>query len=50
MVGQDSGAWERFFKRYYQFIIGICGRRRLEQSDAEDVAQEVLLRLAQRLE
>ncbi|OJW26086.1 MAG: RNA polymerase subunit sigma [Planctomycetales bacterium 71-10] len=41
--------WSDFARRYAPMIRGWCRRWRLQEADAEDVAQEVLARLASRL-
>jgi RNA polymerase sigma factor (sigma-70 family) len=51
-VGQepsDQAAWEAFVGRYGPRIRGWCPHRGLQPADAEDVAQDVLLRLARAL-
>ena len=45
----DREAWNEFVARYGPRIRQWCHRWRLQDSDADDVAQEVLLRLAQKL-
>jgi len=45
----DPGAWEAFVRRYAPAVAGWCRRWGLQSADAEDVTQEVLLRLARRL-
>lgn len=45
--GQDD--WNDFARRYEPMIRQWCRRWRLQEADAEDVAQEVLARLASRL-
>ncbi len=42
-------AWATFAARYRDVILGWCRRRELPEDGAEDVAQEVLLRLFQEL-
>ena len=52
-IGQnrnDEAAWCEFVERYGSRIYGWCLNRRLTPVDAEDVTQNVLLRLAQKLE
>jgi RNA polymerase sigma-70 factor (ECF subfamily) len=46
---RDSQAWEEFVGVYGPLIFGYCRLRRLQDSDASDVAQEVLARLAKSL-
>ena len=40
----DSSAWSEFVKQYGHLIIHWCRRYGLQSADAEDVAQDVLLR------
>ena len=51
-VGNNSGdhaAWEAFVARYGPKIRGWCRQRGLQPADAEDVTQDVLLRLSRAL-
>jgi RNA polymerase sigma-70 factor (ECF subfamily) len=45
----DPRAWGAFVRRYAPAVAGWCRRWGLQSADAEDVTQEVLLRLARRL-
>src|SRR5262249_29075280 len=45
----DQAAWDRFVERYGPKIYGWCRQWRLQEADAEDVTQEVLLCLARTL-
>jgi RNA polymerase sigma-70 factor (ECF subfamily) len=45
----DAAAWEAFVRRYGPKIYEWCRQWGLQDADAEDVAQNVLLRLAQKL-
>jgi len=45
----DEAAWEEFLRRYGPRIQGWCRGWGLQDADAEDVAQMVLLRLAARM-
>jgi RNA polymerase sigma-70 factor (ECF subfamily) len=45
-VPPDEAAWAEFADRYGRRIYGWCARWGLQQSDAEDVTQQVLLKLA----
>src|SRR5262249_34560722 len=45
----DAAAWEAFVARYGPKIYEWCRYWRLQEADAEDVTQNVLLRLAQKL-
>src|SRR4051812_26981460 len=45
----DQALWGEFVDRYGPLIYGWCRRWKLQESDAEDVTQDVLLRLATRM-
>jgi len=45
----DHEAWREFDERYRELILRYCRRRGLQQSDAEDVRQAVMLNLAKKL-
>jgi RNA polymerase sigma-70 factor (ECF subfamily) len=45
----DQEAWARFVERYGPKIYGWCRRWGLQAADTEDVAQDVLLKLAARM-
>jgi RNA polymerase sigma-70 factor (ECF subfamily) len=45
----DQSAWDRFVERYGPKIFGWCRRWNLQEADAEDVTQNVLLCLARKL-
>jgi RNA polymerase sigma-70 factor (ECF subfamily) len=45
----DEAAWEEFVRRYGPRILGWCRGWGLQDADAEDVAQIVLLQLAARM-
>lgn len=45
----DEAAWEEFVRRYQPRIHGWCRGWGLQEADAEDVAQMVLVRLAARM-
>jgi RNA polymerase sigma-70 factor (ECF subfamily) len=47
--GRNQRAWSEFVDRYGRKIYGWCRRWRLQEADAEDVTQIVLLKLAQRM-
>jgi RNA polymerase sigma-70 factor (ECF subfamily) len=47
--GQNQAAWSEFVARYGRKIYGWCLRWRLQDADAQDVTQIVLLRLARRM-
>lgn len=42
----DATAWSEFMDVYSPLIYGFCRSRKLQSSDAADVAQEVLMRVA----
>jgi RNA polymerase sigma factor (sigma-70 family) len=46
---QNQAAWSEFVDRYGRKIYGWCLRFRLQDADAQDVTQIVLLKLAQRM-
>jgi RNA polymerase sigma-70 factor (ECF subfamily) len=46
---RDAAAWEAFVDRYGPKIYSWCRRWHLQDADAEDVAQDVLLRLAEKI-
>ena len=45
----NDTAWEEFVEQYGRHIYRWCRRWRLQDADAEDVAQEILLKLARKL-
>jgi RNA polymerase sigma-70 factor (ECF subfamily) len=45
----DQAAWSAFVDRYGPHIYGWCRRWSLQEADAQDVTQTVLLKLAQRM-
>ena len=45
----DQEAWNEFVERYGRKVYGWCGQWGLQEADAEDVTQDVLLRLAGKL-
>ena len=45
----DHAAWREFDRRYRDLILRYCRRRGLQQTDAEDVRQMVMLNLARQL-
>jgi RNA polymerase sigma factor (sigma-70 family) len=45
----DAGCWNAFVDRYAPKIYGWCRQRRLQEADAQDVTQEVLALLVQKL-
>jgi RNA polymerase sigma-70 factor (ECF subfamily) len=45
----DQEAWNEFVERYGRRIYGWCRQWGLQEADAEDVTQDVLLRLASKL-
>jgi RNA polymerase sigma factor (sigma-70 family) len=44
--GSDAVSWQTFFEIYAPLIYRYCRSRRLQEADAEDVAQEVLAQVA----
>jgi RNA polymerase sigma-70 factor (ECF subfamily) len=45
----DASAWREFERHYGAKVLGWCRRWGLQQADAEDVTQAVLLRLAEKM-
>jgi RNA polymerase sigma-70 factor (ECF subfamily) len=45
----DQAAWEQFVERYARTIHGWCRQANLQEADAEDVTQMVLLKLAEKM-
>jgi RNA polymerase sigma-70 factor (ECF subfamily) len=45
----DAADWAEFVRRYGPLVHGWCRRWRLQEADAEDVTQTVLVRLAAKL-
>ena len=48
-VPADQAAWGAFAERYGRKIYGWCRHWQLQEADAEDVTQQVLLKLAQKM-
>lgn len=48
-VPPDQAAWARFADRYGRKIYGWCRQWKLQEADAEDVTQGVLLKLAEKM-
>jgi RNA polymerase sigma-70 factor (ECF subfamily) len=48
-VPTDQAAWGEFAERYGRKIYGWCRHWQLQEADAEDVTQQVLLKLAQKM-
>jgi RNA polymerase sigma-70 factor (ECF subfamily) len=46
----DQAAWGAFVDRYGRLIYDWCRQWRLQEADAEDVTQDVLLRIARRMQ
>jgi len=44
--GDDNSAWVEFVQVYGPMVFGYCRIRKLQESDAADVSQEVMVRLA----
>jgi RNA polymerase sigma-70 factor (ECF subfamily) len=47
--GTDQSAWAEFVRRYGPLVYRWCRQWRLQEADAEDVTQTVLVKLAQKL-
>jgi RNA polymerase sigma-70 factor (ECF subfamily) len=45
----NADAWDRFIRRYRPKIYGWCRTWGLQEADAEDVAQDVIAKLAQKM-
>jgi RNA polymerase sigma factor (sigma-70 family) len=45
----DQAAWDVFVEQYGRHIYRWCRQRKLQDADAEDVTQEILVKLAQKL-
>src|SRR6516164_8797701 len=45
----DQGAWDSFVELYGRHIYRWCRQWKLQDADAEDVTQDILVRLAQKL-
>src|SRR5262249_57495976 len=45
----DQAAWNEFVERYGRRIYGWCRQWGLQEADAQDVTQDVLLRLARKM-
>jgi RNA polymerase sigma-70 factor (ECF subfamily) len=48
-ASQDQTAWAEFVERYGRKIYGWCRHWGLQEADAEDVTQDVLLKLAEKM-
>jgi RNA polymerase sigma-70 factor (ECF subfamily) len=46
----DEDAWRQFVDRYGELIFGWCGRWGLQQADAQDVTQTIMLKLVRALQ
>lgn len=46
----DPAAWDQFVRRYGPQLLGWCRRWGLQPADAEDICQDVLLRVAKQME
>lgn len=46
---RNAEAWDRFIRRYRPKIYGWCRTWGVQEADAEDVAQEVIAKLAQKM-
>jgi RNA polymerase sigma-70 factor (ECF subfamily) len=45
----DAPAWSEFLRRYGPQVLGWCRHWRLQDADAEDIAQDVLLRVSKQM-
>ena len=45
----DATAWDEFLRRYGPQVLGWCRHWHLQEADAEDVAQDVLLRVSRQM-
>jgi RNA polymerase sigma-70 factor (ECF subfamily) len=45
----DAAAWEEFVRRYGRMVYGWCRHYQLQEADAEDVTQNVLLEVARQM-
>src|SRR5215469_6640730 len=45
----DQAGWEEFVERYGRHIYRWCRRWKLQDADAEDLTQDILLKLTQKL-
>src|SRR5262245_34103920 len=45
----DQAAWSEFVRRYGRLVYGWCRHWRLEEADAEEVTQAVLVKLAEKM-
>ena len=48
-AGSDQQAWDEIIERYSPLVWSICSRYRLSKHDAEDVGQNVWLRLVEQI-
>lgn len=46
---EDADGWYEFFQKYRQLVLGIARKYGLEESEAEEVAQEVFTRVAKNI-
>jgi RNA polymerase sigma factor (sigma-70 family) len=46
---RDPGAWDRFVRRYRPKIYAWCREWGLQEADADDVAQDVLMKLTEKM-
>jgi RNA polymerase sigma factor (sigma-70 family) len=50
LLPADQAAWAEFAERYGRKIYGWCRHWKLQEADAEEVTQEVLLKLARKMQ
>lgn len=48
--GRDGGAWSEFLDLYQPLVVRLLRRRGLQDADAEDLSQEVLMAICRRIE
>ena len=44
---EDKGSWDEFYRLYRKFVYGLARRGGLTHVEAEEVAQEVFVRVAE---
>ena len=49
-VPADQAAWDQFVERYGRKVFGWCRQWNLQEADAEDVTQAVLLKLSEKMQ
>lgn len=46
---EDADGWSEFYLKYRQLVLGIARKHGFEESEAEEIAQEVFLRVAKNI-